>query len=61
MTLVQSVRSSTAIVQIDAGPAALEGGGLNENARIPPGTYTAVITGTTVGATHDVAVTITVK
>lgn len=60
MTLVQSLQSSSAIVRVDAGPA-VEGGGSNENARVPPGTYTAVITGTTAGASHDVAVTITVE
>lgn len=60
-TLVQSVRSSTAIVRVDAGPGDHEGSDWHENDRVPPGTYTAVITGMTAGALHDVPITITVK
>ena len=58
--LVPSSQPSNTIVRVDASPVA-SGGRISENVPVPPGTYTAVITGKTSGAMHDVAVTITVK
>lgn len=58
--LVPSSQPSNTIVRIDARPAAT-GGRISRHAPVPPGTYTAVITGKTSGAMHDVAITINVK
>jgi trimeric autotransporter adhesin len=58
--LVPSSRPSSTIVRFDAKPVA-SGGRISKTVPVPPGTYTAVITGQTVGAKHDVAITITVE
>jgi hypothetical protein len=58
--LVPSAKSSNTIVRVDASPVP-SGGRINKYVPVPPGTYTAVITGQTAGVTHNVAVTINVK
>jgi hypothetical protein len=59
-TLAPSSKPSNTIVRVDASPVP-SGGRFSRNVPVPPGTYTAVITGQTAGATHNVAVTINVK
>jgi len=58
--LVPSSQPSNTIVRVDASPVA-SGGRISRNVPVPPGTYTAVITGKTSGAMHDAAITITVR
>jgi hypothetical protein len=67
--IVQSTRPSTSIVLVNTELANQHSFGIetNDSQRnpiphtVPPGTYTAVITGTTGAATHDVTVTIFVQ
>ena len=58
--LVPASQPSNTIVRVDASPVA-SGGRISHNVPVPPGTYTAVVTGKTSGAMHDVALTINVK
>ena len=58
--LVPSSQPSNTIVRVDASPVA-SGGRISRNVPVPPGTYTAVITGKTAGAMHDVSLTIDVR
>lgn len=59
-TLVSSTQPTTDIVRIDTSPVASPGRD-GTNTIVPPGTYNAVITGTTATATHDVVLTVTVR
>jgi trimeric autotransporter adhesin len=54
VAIVQTTRPSTSILRVDT-----ESRGQRKS--VPPGTYTAVITGTTGVVTHDVSVTIVVQ
>jgi hypothetical protein len=67
--VVQTVRASTSIVLINtesgnqrffAGKGR-DGGRDSRHPSVPPGTYTAVFTGTTGAATHDVSVWVVVE
>jgi subtilase family serine protease len=69
VAIVQSIRPSTSIVLVSTELADQHSFGRETRDRdrkpfpqtVPPGTYTAVITGTTGTATHDVTVTIVVQ
>ncbi len=69
VALVQTVRASTSIVLVNTescdqhsfGRDNRNDGRDSRHPRVPPGTYTAVITGTTGATTHDVSVTIVVE
>ena len=58
--LVPSSQPSNTIVRVDASPVP-SGGRISRNVPVPPGTYTAVITGKTAGAMHDISMTIDVR
>ena len=58
--LVPGSQPSNTIVRVDASPVP-SGGRISRNVPVPPGTYTAVITGKTAGAMHDISMTIDVR
>jgi hypothetical protein len=67
--VVQTVRASASIVLINTESCDQRSSARNDRddrrdshyPLVPPGTYTAVVTGTTGAATHDVSVTIVVQ
>ncbi|MBB6143656.1 hypothetical protein HNQ77_001605 [Silvibacterium bohemicum] len=65
VAIIQSVRSSTAIVRFDTELVDRNSSGIETPDRhgksVPPGTYTAVVTGTTGIASHDVTMTLVVQ
>jgi hypothetical protein len=60
VVLVPSSQPSNTIVRVDARQVP-SGDRISRNVPVPHGTYTAVITGKTSGAMHDVAITIEVE